>query len=469
MNKNAMFNLIVTKQKFVFKLVIIAALLLLGLMVSACVKQPVALEVAEIAAGGGEDSLESKDTQTEPIGETTVDDISEAVVSRTPVPTLMPGYITRGITELTQSTGLAGRTFLGLTIENWGDILISVLIVMIGYIWGPRLLGRLLNWVLKAIKLEGGFLDKVATELKRLVLLFFARFSVLRLNFWSDSFRIFLNDIFFSLTLVLYSIIVFKLIDFTLRNYKKNIAQDEQDRLAPVLTLAKRFLNLIALVVFIGIAFSHFGINVNMISSIIIVVGVMLSLGAQDTISDLIGSYIILIDQPFRIGDAILIKDLDTWGYVLSIGTRTTHIRTKDNREVIIPNSKISQSQVINYTYPDPSYRLQTDIGVSYESDLIKTRQVIKEALRKVEGVLPDKPVDVLYIGFGDSTRNIRVRWWIEEYRHERFMQDKVNSAIEVVLNEAGIDMPFNTYALNVKMEDQNILQAKPGSDKKKK
>ena len=254
-----------------------------------------------------------------------------------------------------------------------------------------------------------------------------------------------------------------------MRNYKKNIAQDEQDRLAPVLTLAKRFLNLIALIVFISIAFSHFGINVNMISSIILVVGVMLSLGAQDTISDLIGSYIILIDQPFRIGDAILIKDLDTWGYVLSIGTRTTRIKTKDNREVIIPNSKISQSQVINYTFPDPRYRLQTDIGVSYESDLNKTRQVIKDALHKVEGVLPDKPVDVLYIGFGDSTRNIRVRWWIEDYQHERIMQDRVNSAIEAVLNEAGIDMPFNTYALNVKMEDQNIHQAKPGHDKEKK
>lgn len=131
----------------------------------------------------------------------------------------------------------------------------------------------------------------------------------------------------------------------------------------------------------------------------------------------------------------------------------------EDNREVIIPNSEIVNSQVISYTYPDANYRLETDIGVDYRSDLNKTRQVIKDALRKIEGVLPDKPVDVLFIGFGDSSRNIRVRWWIEEKNWERNMQDEVNSAIEVVLNEAGIDMPFNTYALNVKMEDQNINQ----------
>jgi len=416
MNNNATFNLNVTKQKSAFKLLIILALLLLGLMVSACVTQPVAQEVAEIAAGSGGDSLESIDTQTESVGETTVDDISEAVISRTPVPTPMPSYINREITEFTQSRGLAGRTFLGLTIENWIDILISVLTILIGYIWGPRLLGGLLKWISKhsPIKLEKGFPAEVAVELKRLVLLFFTSFSILRLSFWSDGFRTFLNDVFFSLGIVFIAIIVFKLIDFTLRNYIKKIPQDEQDRLAPILSFAKRFLNLILLVIFISIAFSHFGINVNMISSIILVFGVMLSLGAQDTISDLIGSFIILIDQPFHIGDAILIKDLDAWGHVLAIGARTTRIRLRDNREVIIPNSEIISSQVINYTYPDTNYRLETDIGVGYRSDLNKTRQVIKDALRKIEGVLPDKPVDVLFIGFGDSSRNIRVRWWIE-------------------------------------------------------
>jgi len=471
MNKNAMSNLNVSKQQSKLKLLIILALLLLGLIVSACVKQPVALEVAEIAAGGGGDSLESKDTPTEPAGETTADDISEAVVSRTPVPTPMPNSINRGINEFTESTGLAGRAFLGLTIENWIDILISVLTIVIGYIWGPRLLGGLLSWISKhtPIKLEKGFLAEITVELKRLVLLFFTSFSILRLSFWSDGFRTLLNDVFFSLGLVFIAIIVFKLIDFTLRNYIKNIAQDEQDRLAPVLTFAKRFLNLIALVVFISITFSHFGININMISSIILVIGVMFSLGAQDTISDLIGSFIILLDQPFRIGDAILIKDLDAWGHVLAIGARTTRIKLRDNREVIIPNSEIVNSQVINYSYPDTNYRLETDIGVGYRSDLNKTRQVIKDALRKIEGVLPDQPVDVLFIGFGDSSRNIRVRWWIEGKDWERDMQDKVNSVIEVVLNEAGIDMPFNTYALNVKMEDQNIHQDKQDLDNKTK
>jgi small-conductance mechanosensitive channel len=144
----------------------------------------------------------------------------------------------------------------------------------------------------------------------------------------------------------------------------------------------------------------------------------------------------------------------------LEISTRTTRIRTGDNREVIVPNSQIGTSQVINYTYPDPRYRVQTDIGVAYGSDYDQVRRVIKDAVRGVEGVLPDKPVDVFFRQFGDSTRMMRVRWWIDNYDDENPMLDQVNAALESALDEAGIDMPFNTYALNVRMEDE-----KPSSE----
>jgi small-conductance mechanosensitive channel len=128
-------------------------------------------------------------------------------------------------------------------------------------------------------------------------------------------------------------------------------------------------------------------------------------------VTDALTGFIILIDQPFRVGDDILIRDLNTQGNVMEIGTRTTRIRTHDNREVIIPNSQMSQSQVVNYTYPDPKYRLQTDIGVAYGADFHKMRQVINETVRAVEGVLEDK---------------------------------------------AGIDLPFDTYNLIVVLQGKN-------------
>ena len=205
---------------------------------------------------------------------------------------------------------------------------------------------------------------------------------------------------------------------------------------------------------------SHFGIGANSLTIALLVSGAVIYMGTKDIISDVVAGFIILLDQPFRVGDAILIKQLDTWGVVLEIGTRTTRIRTGDNREVIIPNSDINESQVINYTYPDPRYRIFTEIGIAYGSDIKKVRKVIKETVGAVEGVLPDKPVQVFFLKFGDSTRLVRVQWWIDSYTNQNPVLDKVNAALEMALDEAGIDMPFNTYDLNVKMKNEVSNQA---------
>ena len=98
---------------------------------------------------------------------------------------------------------------------------------------------------------------------------------------------------------------------------------------------------------------------------------------------------------------------------------------------------------------------MQTDVGVAYGSDFHQVRRVIKDAVCGVEGVLSDKPVDVLFLKFGDSARTMRVRWWIDTIHDEYPMLDQVNVALETALDEAGIDMPFHTYALNVKLEGE--------------
>lgn len=197
----------------------------------------------------------------------------------------------------------------------------------------------------------------------------------------------------------------------------------------------------------------------------LLICGVILYLGAKGIIADFVAGFIILLDQPYRINDAILIKELDTWGVVLEIGTRTTRIRTGDNREVIVPNSQINESQVINYTYPDPRFRVTTDIGVAYGSDLDQMYIVIEDTVRGVEGVLPDKPVDIFFLKFGDSTRTVRVRWWIDSYTKENPILDKVNAALETAFGQAGIDMPFDTYNLNVKMQDEKPDQGPQVND----
>ena len=129
---------------------------------------------------------------------------------------------------------------------------------------------------------------------------------------------------------------------------------------------------------------------------------------------------------------------------------------TRDNRLVIIPNSTIADSQVVNYTFPDPRYRVQTDIGIGYGMDIEKTRRIIVDTVSKVEGVLKDKPVDALYNEMGDSSMIFRVRWWIESYEDTRHIYDRVNTALQAALDGASIEMPFPTHDMNFKIDPED-------------
>ena len=88
---------------------------------------------------------------------------------------------------------------------------------------------------------------------------------------------------------------------------------------------------------------------------------------------------------------------------------------------------------------------MYTDIGISYGSDMTRVREVIEDAVDKVENVLSDKPIQVYFLKFGDKARVMRVRWWIDDYDNKNSVNDKVNSALETALHQAGIQIPFNT------------------------
>jgi MscS family membrane protein len=156
-----------------------------------------------------------------------------------------------------------------------------------------------------------------------------------------------------------------------------------------------------------------------------------------------------MFDSPFKLGDRIDITGLDTWGDVVAIGMRSTQVRTRDNRLVIVPNTSVVDSTVVNYSLPDTTYRLQSDIGIGTGMDISKVQGLIRETVRQLDGILPDKPVDVWFTEFGDSSNTMRVRWWVASYSEKRRSTDSVNAAIQELANREGIDMPDPTYNLN--------------------
>ena len=380
------------------------------------------------------------------------------IETRTPEPTVTPSMIQQEVAKLVARAGLARTTFLGLTVTEWLTLSGSLLLVLAGYLVGTWLIRRILPRFVRRTPTEfdDRFLEAIGNDVRWLVVLLSVHLATARLTFASAGLKTFLKDAYFVVGLVIAVRIIFKLIDLADEwGRHRSIEAGREDELEPLLVLLTRVGRVLVAILGLSILLSYFGVNVTAFATVLGLGGLAFSLAAKDTIADAIAGFIILVDRPFRIGDRIEIQGEHTWGDVVDIGLRTTRIRTRDNRLVIVPNSTISVNQVINYTYPDPRYRIQTHLGIDYDTDTEKARQVIVDAVRQVEGVLPDKPVDALYVENGDSAMIFRVRWWIDSYADTRRMFDRVHSALKRALNEAGIECPFPTQTLNLQVDPE--------------
>jgi MscS family membrane protein len=433
-------------------ILLVAVLLLTGV----CILQ------AQTPPAAGTDSvpLQAGPTLSQAVTEeplpTATDLFEEIVTTRTPAPTVTPGRIVKEVAELTASLGLDQERFLGLTTDEWISLGTSILISLLAYLIGTWLLKRLLPRLVQGSvsDFDDRFLEIIGSDLRWLLVLVILYFTTRRLIFVSAQVKAALTDLYFVLGLFVSARILWELVGVAEQWTRARLAKDEREEgLSPIIVLMVRLTRLMIVIVGAGILLSHFGINVAALVAALGLGGLAISLAAQDTIADMIAGFIVLVDRPFRIHDRIEIQDVGTWGDVVEIGLRTTRIRTRDNRMVIVPNGIIGSNQVINYTYPDPQYRIETHVRVAYGTDIKTARRVIVDAVRHVEGVLTDRPVDALYIEMGDSAMIFRVRWWIESYVDTRRMFDRVHTGLQKALDEAGIKLPFPTQSLNIRSQ----------------
>jgi small-conductance mechanosensitive channel len=362
--------------------------------------------------------------------------------------------------DASSSSGSDGFDLSQLTTRDWISLILSVVLVALVLAFGRRIITNLLNRLAKRTKstFDDELIRRIQGQIRWFVVVLGFDIGVYTLTFLSASTKSLLTNIFFLLYFVIIFSAAYVSMDFFFEWYEKQLeGAEEKRKMGLFLPLIHRSAIVVLIVIGTVILLDHFGVNVTGLAAILALVGLAVGLAAQDTISDMISGYIIIIDQPFRVGDRIEIPNEDTWGDVVEIGTRTTRIRTRDNTLVIIPNSSIANGQVKNYSYPDPNYRLQLDIGIAYGTDLEKVRKVLGDAVRNVEGVLPDKPVDILYNEMGDSSMSIRVRWWINSFADKRHMYDKVNTAMQHAIDEAGIESPFPTQQLNVSLDSESL------------
>ena len=421
-----------------------------------------------------EATTQAREQDSEPVeGEskptTPIDEIMEALPTRTPMPTVTPGLLYQEVERLVGETKLAKRTFLGLGIYDWIYLGVSLLAVLLIYLFATWLVKRIFPRLVRRTgpKIDDRLLKAAGGEIRWLVVMLTLQFVTLRLVFIEAEAKVFLTDIYFLVILFLAVRIIWVVIRLAEEEAYARLALDTErgKEMSPLIKLSVMLLRIMVGLLAATILLSHFGIDITAFMAALGLGGLAISLAARDTIADAIAGFIILIDRPFRVGDRIEIKAAETWGDVVEIGLRTTRIRTRDNRMVIIPNSTIGSNEVINYSYPDPEYRIETRVGIAYGTPIEEVRQLLAETVAKVEGVLDKKPVDVLYMEMGDFAMIFRVRWWVESFVDTRRVEDRVHTAIQNAIDQAGIQSPYPTSVTQLKIDLETARELRSRAD----
>lgn len=184
----------------------------------------------------------------------------------------------------------------------------------------------------------------------------------------------------------------------------------------------------------------------------------------KDIFQNLLSGILLLLSEPFRIGDQIISGNFE--GTVEDIQIRATTIRTYDGRKVVIPNSQLyTSTMTVNTAYSQR--RLEFDVGIGYENNIIDAQQVILSVLKAAPTVSKLAEPSVIATALADSSVVLRVRWFIDDGTQTNRVAS-INEVIILVkeaLEEANISIPFpvttldTNHPLLVKIENSSDIK----------
>lgn len=178
------------------------------------------------------------------------------------------------------------------------------------------------------------------------------------------------------------------------------------------------------------------------------VTSLVLGLALQPILSNFFAGLVISVEKPFRLNDWIRVGDNE--GRVVNITWRTTHLRTRDNNNLVIPNGKLADERVLNYYYPHPLHMARINVPVHYRTPPYRVRQVLTDCVARVSGTL-DKPTpEVFLLSFDASSVLYELRVWIEDYANFPRIASDLKIQVWEALHKEGIVIPYPIQTLEI-------------------
>ena len=271
-------------------------------------------------------------------------------------------------------------------------------------------------------------------------------------DFWNiilikskDGLQISVGDIVIVISLILIGYFLSRFAEFILakRLSKTHLKADSVyaiKRIIFYLILVMIFMTILG---FLGIPLTAFAFATGAIA-----IGV--GFGAQNIINNFISGWILMAERPIRVNDFIEVDNIT--GTVKRVGTRSTLIHRLDGVDVLIPNSKLLENTVVNWTLKDGFIRNRVSVGVAYGSDLNKTMDALKRAVDSCEGVVSTKESMFTFEEFGDNALIFEIFFWCDmsNDRPMRQVRSDVRFAISRELEKDDIVIAYPQRDIHV-------------------
>ncbi len=194
------------------------------------------------------------------------------------------------------------------------------------------------------------------------------------------------------------------------------------------------------------------GLRISILAVLAGTAGIGLGLGLQDLFKNFVAGLVLILERPVAIGDFVEIGTFR--GHIVGINLRSSTLRGLGNNLVVVPNSDLATSRVVNLTRVDTRMRLQVEVGVSYDSDLSEVRELLLQVAQDDERVLADPPPTVILTGFGDSAVQFVLWASVQDAVTGIAAGSDLRLRIWDTFHKNGISIPFPQRDLHIRSSD---------------
>jgi small-conductance mechanosensitive channel/pSer/pThr/pTyr-binding forkhead associated (FHA) protein len=236
-------------------------------------------------------------------------------------------------------------------------------------------------------------------------------------------------------------------------------------RLPPLLpAVAMSLVYLVTALVTLKLSFPAFDIGPLLATSA--VTSLVLGLALQPILANFFAGLVISLERPFRINDWIRVGEQE--GRVVAITWRTTHLRTRDNDNIVIPNAKLADERVHNFYYPHPLHLERIRVPVHYQEPPYRVRRVLTDSAAGVPGTLDTPSPDVYVLGFEESAVLYELRVWIDDVANAPRIASDLRSRAWEELRKAGMAIPYPTRTLHLAPRAAAAQRQRPSRERQR-